>query len=459
MYKNIHSCILSLALLLFTAGVCFAGPVGTVISLKGEAFAERNGNKVPLALKAGVERGDTIVTTATGKVQIFFEDDTTVTIGPNARLQMQDFAAEGKKPVFKAHILEGMARVITGKIVEKNPLGFTVTTPEATVGIRGTVLTINSRQGNTAVFVESTLKTVYLNDVIVPRGFKAASSNLTPSVITPADLKAIEAEVGGATPTKSSSASQSDSGSGDSSSGGGDSGSGGGGAGATSASSDSGGSTGAVAASTGGGLSSSASASTGGGAGPNSALATSTTAMQNNSASTFAALSAKLQPQNNNQSPTPPPGPTPPPPPPPPPPTQGNVSGTLTAGPGGFIAAGTQGTFSFDFNLTSGLASNGRMNMSDGTNSFSLTGGTGGKFGGSRIGLGQNFTGTATINGSTYNSAPSGAYLQGDPSSWNKLNTGNNFSGDYTTSFVGVPYGTPNGSTGTFNTTQNNVTP
>ena len=457
MYKNIHSCILGLAMLLFMTGACFAGPVGTVISLKGEAFAERSGSKVPLTLKAGVERGDTIVTAATGKVQIFFEDDTTVTIGPNARLQMQDFVASGKEPVFKAHILEGMARVITGKIVEKNPLGFTVTTPEATVGIRGTVLTINSRQGNTAVFVESTLKTVYLNDVLVPRGFKAASANLTPSVITPADLKAIEAEVGGATPTKSSSTSDSDSGSGDSSSGGG-SGGGSDSGGSAAGGSDSSGSAGAVASSTGGGLSSSASASTGGGAGPSSALATSTTATQNNSAATFAALSEKLQPKNN-QSPTPPPGPTPPTPPPPPPPTQGNVSGTLTAGHGGFIAGGTQGTFSFDFNLGTGRASNGRMTMSDNTNSFSLTGGTGGSFGGSRIGLGSGFTGTATINGNTYNLANSGAALNGNPGSWNALTNGNNFSGNYVTSFGNVPSGTPSGSTGTFDVTQNNVTP
>ena len=453
MYKNIHSCILGLAILLFTAGACFAGTVGTVISLKGEAFAERSGSNVPLALKAGVERGDTIITTATGKVQIFFEDDTTVTIGPNARLQMQDFVASGKQPVFKAHILEGMARVITGKIVETNPLGFTVTTPEATVGIRGTVLTINSRQGNTSVFVESTLKTVYLNDVVVPRGFKAASANLTPSVITPADLKAIEAEVGGATPSKSSSTSDSDSGSGDSSSGGGSAG-----GSAAASSSDSSGSAGAVASSTGGGLNSAASASTSGGPGPSSALASSTTATQNNSAATFAALSEKLQ-SRNNQRPTPPPGPTPPPPPPPPPPSSGNVSGTLTAGPGGFIAAGTQGSFSFDFNLSTGIASNGRMSMSDNTNSFAVTGGTGGRFGGSRIGLGQNFSGTASINGNTYNLVNSGAALNGAPSSWNKLTNGNNFSGTYAAPFAGVPSGTGSSSSGTFQSTQNNVTP
>lgn len=49
MHKTIYSCMLSLALLLFTASACFAGSAGIVISVKGEAF---NDVVVPSGFKA-----------------------------------------------------------------------------------------------------------------------------------------------------------------------------------------------------------------------------------------------------------------------------------------------------------------------------------------------------------------------------------------------------------------------
>lgn len=457
MHKFICSCLLSPLLLLLSAGMSMAEPIGRVISLSGEVFAENGGKTRQLSLKADVEREDTIRTNATGKVQIFFEDDTTVTVGPNARLQMQEFVAEGSQPAFKAHLVEGMARVITGKIVEKNPLGFQVTTPEATVGIRGTVLAIRSREGNTSVFVESTLKTVYVNDVLVPKGFKASSNNLTPSAITPADLKAIEAEVGGATPKEKTSASDSDSGSGDSSS----SGDSGGGSGGAAASASSGA---ASAASGNSAMTSAASAGSAGGAGPSSSLAMASSPSGANS-STFAAMSAKVRYNGNNNNsvdPTPPgptpPGPTPPPPTPVPRPPNGNVTGTLTAGPGGFIAEGTTGTFGFNFNLTTGVASGATMSMDDGTNSFTLAGGRGGHYVATdSLNLNQFNIGSAVINGTTYNAAPFQSTMTANNNTWTGFTQGNAIYGVYNAVFG--PSGPYKTSSGTFESDINTGTP
>ena len=195
----VRSILFGLASLLFLASPCFATEIGKVITLVPGVAVERGGQRIPLALKGSIELHDTIVSDATGKAQIIFADDSTVTIGNNARLSMEAFAASGSKPVFKARLGQGLARIITGKVVEQNPDGFSIATPEATVGIRGTVLAVRSEQGRTSVFVENTLhKEVFVNSTLVPQGFKAIVSapgaTPVPEAITPQDQKGIEQE-------------------------------------------------------------------------------------------------------------------------------------------------------------------------------------------------------------------------------------------------------------------------
>ena len=163
--------LMGLAVSSFFATQAFAAPIGTVIALNPGVTVERQGQHLPLALKDSLELDDTIISDATGKAQIMFNDDTTVSIANNTTLSMNEFADTGSTPAFKGHIGQGLARIITGKVVEQNPDGFAITTPEATVGIRGTVLTVASSNGNTNVYVENTLhKEVYVNDTLVPQG-------------------------------------------------------------------------------------------------------------------------------------------------------------------------------------------------------------------------------------------------------------------------------------------------
>ncbi len=151
-----------------------AEEIGRVITLVPGVTALRGGNEVPLALKSPVEQGDTIRTDASGRVQIIFNDDSSVALGSNASLGMEAFADNGAQPVFKARLGAGLARVITGRVVEQNPDGFLIATPEATVGIRGTVLAVRSETKRTTVYVEnSERKRVFVNGTEVPQGFTA----------------------------------------------------------------------------------------------------------------------------------------------------------------------------------------------------------------------------------------------------------------------------------------------
>jgi hypothetical protein len=71
--------------------------------------------------------------------------------------------------------LQGVARVVTGKIVEQNPKGFAVSTPEGNIGIRGTIISVRTGNGSTTVYVENTVRAVYVNNINVPGGQKITS--------------------------------------------------------------------------------------------------------------------------------------------------------------------------------------------------------------------------------------------------------------------------------------------
>ena len=201
MHFLVRSLCIGFAYMLCMAMPCFAAEagIGKIITLVPGVAVERGGQRIALALKDTIELHDTIVSDATGKAQIIFADDSTVTIGNNASLNMEAFVASGSKPVFKARLGRGLARIITGKVVEQNPEGFNISTPEAIVGIRGTVLAVRSEQGRTAVFVENTLhKQVFVNETLVPQGFKAIitapGAAPVPQPMNEQDQKEIEQE-------------------------------------------------------------------------------------------------------------------------------------------------------------------------------------------------------------------------------------------------------------------------
>ncbi len=130
---------------LFFATTLFANTkIGLVVQTNGGGFIQRDGKRQSAELKSPIFLNDKIITTSNGKVEILFEDDTTLTAGVNSDITIDSFVYGGdKKPQFGAKIIKGVSRVITGKIVEQNKEGFALKTPLSTVGIRGTIITVN----------------------------------------------------------------------------------------------------------------------------------------------------------------------------------------------------------------------------------------------------------------------------------------------------------------------------
>jgi hypothetical protein len=177
-----------LLLIAAVASHAAGGDVGQAVAVVPGVFVERDGARIPLALNNPVWDTDRITTDAMGKVRILFHDDGAVSLGSNTSLDLIDVVPEGDTPVFKAHVAQGLARFITGKIVEQNPKGFSVSTPEGTAGIRGTIFVLQTGNGRTTIYVANATRDVVMSGVSVPSGFKMTLPGGNPMPMTPEDV-------------------------------------------------------------------------------------------------------------------------------------------------------------------------------------------------------------------------------------------------------------------------------
>ena len=119
--------------------VLAASAAGEVIALQGTAWTEQDGQRRALEVKAPVHAGESLVTGAESKMQVRFLDNTVLAIGPQASVRLDDFFfAEGQQGSIGLHFAKGLARVVSGKIVQQNPEAMRLSSPLAFLGIRGT---------------------------------------------------------------------------------------------------------------------------------------------------------------------------------------------------------------------------------------------------------------------------------------------------------------------------------
>lgn len=124
----------------------WAEPAGMVKTARGTASIERSGQKIPVTVGAQVESGDRIVTSADGAVGITLRDNTLLSAGPNATLDLKKFAFNPTTHAgaIDASIRRGTLSVISGKIAKANPAGMVVSTPSVTLGVRGTEFMVDA---------------------------------------------------------------------------------------------------------------------------------------------------------------------------------------------------------------------------------------------------------------------------------------------------------------------------
>jgi len=106
-----------------------------ITSAKGKTVRLRRGNLI--------YQGDIIKTSKRGQTQLIMVDGTSISVRPDSKFQIEEFVSTGdvKKDKTYYKLLNGGFRSVTGEIGKKNKASFRLSTPVATMGIRGTDFT------------------------------------------------------------------------------------------------------------------------------------------------------------------------------------------------------------------------------------------------------------------------------------------------------------------------------
>jgi hypothetical protein len=102
--------------------------------------AALDGREQPLLRGAELNSGDT-VRTAEGRAQLRFSDGAYVSLQPQSEFAIRDYRFDGKTDGSERGffgLLKGAMRAVSGLVGRVNRDNFQVTTPTATIGIRGT---------------------------------------------------------------------------------------------------------------------------------------------------------------------------------------------------------------------------------------------------------------------------------------------------------------------------------
>lgn len=116
--------------------------IGEVIAISGQPLAiDINNEQRNLAMGGKIYRGDALLTDGGAAARFRMNDDAELLLRPNSRLVVNDYSyfagdAAGSRSLIT--LLKGGLRYITGMLGQRNPQGFNVRTPVATIGIRGT---------------------------------------------------------------------------------------------------------------------------------------------------------------------------------------------------------------------------------------------------------------------------------------------------------------------------------
>lgn len=133
--------ILVFLTLLMVSHVSYSAELfGTVDSLSGSAFVlDQHGKSTAVSVGMKIYEGQTINSGPDGEVHLVSEDGGIIALRPDSVFRVDEYRADGSSAdkIFMS-LLSGAMRSITGWIGKHDSSAYRVTTPNATIGIRGT---------------------------------------------------------------------------------------------------------------------------------------------------------------------------------------------------------------------------------------------------------------------------------------------------------------------------------
>jgi hypothetical protein len=132
-----------------------ADVIGNATQLKPEAGARLSGEARELSVGAELHRDEQVWTANGGRVDIQFADGSSVTLGENARLVLDEFVLPegGGSGTQVLRSITGALRFVGGAVDQSKPGATKIVTPIATMTVRGTEFFAGPIDGAYGVFV------------------------------------------------------------------------------------------------------------------------------------------------------------------------------------------------------------------------------------------------------------------------------------------------------------------
>jgi hypothetical protein len=148
---------LATGLLFALAGNSFAAEpeVGKVTRLQSDARIIRDGQAIPMEIGSVLRKNDEIKSEDMARIEITFTDGTTLLVGENARIEIDEYLYDPQNNIGTAIIsaLQGPFRFITGKISQLKEKRVEIKSSVGTIGVRGTDFWGGPSQGTYGVFL------------------------------------------------------------------------------------------------------------------------------------------------------------------------------------------------------------------------------------------------------------------------------------------------------------------
>jgi hypothetical protein len=125
-------------------------PIGNVATLTGSATVTRNKASTPLKLRDDIFLNDVLQTSANSTLGVTFNDSTTFNLTANARITVDSFVYQdgGKANAALFNVAKGTVAFVAAAVAKSGDMK--ISTPTATLGIRGTTGLVEVPEGATA---------------------------------------------------------------------------------------------------------------------------------------------------------------------------------------------------------------------------------------------------------------------------------------------------------------------
>ncbi|OEJ68374.1 FecR domain-containing protein [Magnetovibrio blakemorei] len=148
-------------------------PIGQVENLQGTVTAIRaDGTRVELKVGDPVYQGDILETGADGSIGVILADETTFSMAEDGRMVLDEMVYDPgtQEGSVSLSVMQGVFTFVSGQVAKTDPDAMSLHTPVATIGIRGTQVGLDIKDGQTLDIALMEESDGFIGEVVVMNG-------------------------------------------------------------------------------------------------------------------------------------------------------------------------------------------------------------------------------------------------------------------------------------------------